>query len=292
MRSDELQIIQNLTGINPTDIQLSDNGFWSRGYIIDQGRIVFKFKKSPGFSYQDEINALNFVNTLNLGVNLQRVRWIAPDDSYLGMYGVIGEPLVVASKNKPELNQLYDLDDIASQLSHALKILHSSHPAQAVTMSVQEEIDAWQTRILTPANWQALSEYLSSSELAIVADFVQNKLPNKLLALGEHLVPTHGDLYKNNILIDDAGKIGLIDFYRLQLSDEAADFMDISNDLLRDKILQAYSANETLQQKVRLRALVRPIYIFGAYVERHDNTMLESFVRRLRQLIALGYHET
>lgn len=291
MQPNELKIVQQLTGVDPAEIQFSDNGFWSRGYVIDDGRIVFKFKKAPDFSYQSEIDALNFINTLNLGVNLQRVGWTSPNDTYLGVYGVIGKPLTVISKNKAELNQLYNLDSIASQLASTLTILHQAKPTNVTIVPLQEEIATWQQRIYAPNNWQTLSEYLSKSELDIVDDFIRHKMPTKLTQLDENLVLTHGDLYKNNVFIDDTGKVGIIDFYRLQLLDEAADFMDIGNDLLREKILASYNADEILQQKVRIRAFIRPIYIFGAYAERRDGTMLQAFARRIHQLIELGYHD-
>lgn len=47
MKDNELQIIEQLTGVAQDQIKLADDGFWSRGYVIDNGRIVFKFKKSP-----------------------------------------------------------------------------------------------------------------------------------------------------------------------------------------------------------------------------------------------------
>lgn len=42
MNNTELQIIEQLTGVSPDQIKLADDGFWSRGYVIDNGRIVFK----------------------------------------------------------------------------------------------------------------------------------------------------------------------------------------------------------------------------------------------------------
>lgn len=291
MEPNEIKIIQELTGVDPTKITLSDNGFWSRGYIIDDGRIVFKFKKTPDFSYQGEIDAINFVNTLDLGVNLQKVRWTSPDDLYLGMDGVVGEPLTVVNKNHNDLNQMYNLDGIAAQLAHAIRKLHQAKPNQAVHVTLDEEIDAWQQRICDPTNWQALTTLLSPDEAAIIDDFVRHTAPTKLRELGENPVLTHGDLYKNNVFIDKTGKVGIIDFYQLQLMDEAADFMDISNDLLRDKILQQYNANDILRAKVQIRAMMRPIYIFGAYVGREDaDTQLPAFVRRMRRLIGMNYH--
>lgn len=45
MKDNELQIIEQLTGASSDQNKLADDGFWSRGYVIDNGRIVFKFKK-------------------------------------------------------------------------------------------------------------------------------------------------------------------------------------------------------------------------------------------------------
>ena len=93
MISEELQIISDFTGVDPKEIKFSDAGFLSRGYIIDNGRIVFKFKKYPEISYKNEIKNLNYINSLGLGINIQRVGWVSEEDNYLGVYGVIGESL-------------------------------------------------------------------------------------------------------------------------------------------------------------------------------------------------------
>ena len=299
MQPNELAIIEQLTGVDQAKIQFSDNGFWSRGYIIDGGRIVFKFKKTPDFSYQSEIDALNYINTLDLGVLHQRVGWISPDDSYLGLHGVVGEPLVVASKNKPELNALYDLDSIAQQLAEALTKLHRAQPEHPAIVSLEEEIATWQERIFDQHNWQTLAGFLTQAELTLVENFCRQTLPATLRALGATPVLTHGDLYKNNLFLNQQGKVGIIDFYRLQLLDEAADFMDISNDILREKILDYYGADPVLRQKVQLRASLRPIYLFGAFVSHPGQTtgksdqnqkQLSGFAQRARRLIQQGYY--
>ena len=66
MINEELQIVSNLTGVAPENIKYSDDGFLSRGYVIDNGRIVFKFKRNSDVSYKNEIKMLDFVNSLNL----------------------------------------------------------------------------------------------------------------------------------------------------------------------------------------------------------------------------------
>lgn len=289
MQEPELRIIENLTGVSQSKIEFSDNGFWSRGYVIECGKIVFKFKRTRDFSYQDEIDALNFVNTLGLGVNLQRTHWISPDDSYLGMYGVVGEQLAVISKNNASLNQEFDLDDIARQLGNAIKKLHQATPKTYKKITPDEEIKAWQKCIFNPKNWQALTRFFNDEELEIIENYVRVKAPEELKGLGEKLVFSHGDLHRNNLLIDQNGQVGIIDFYELHMVDEAADFMDMHNNILREKILDIYGADETLRTKVKIRNELRPIYLFASFTERGEkDENLLSLVKRIRQLLESG----
>ena len=41
MIQDEIGIVRQLTGVGENYIQLSDDGFLSRGYVVDGGRVVF-----------------------------------------------------------------------------------------------------------------------------------------------------------------------------------------------------------------------------------------------------------
>lgn len=105
---EEFEKVVELTGVPRERIKLCEDGFWSRGYVIDDGRIVFKFKRKPKVSYRAEIEMLNFVNSLELGISLQKVGWVAPDDAYLGIYGVIGKSI--------ETDDNYDIKDVGKQL--------------------------------------------------------------------------------------------------------------------------------------------------------------------------------
>lgn len=134
MKDNELQTIEQLTGVLPAQIKLADDGFWSRGYVIDNGRIVFKFKKSPEVKYEPEIKALEFVSSLDLGINTQKVGWISPDDSYLGIYGVVGQSLDTLSNP--------DYQSIGSQLASVLHKLHQAHPEDAEVFTLDKELAA------------------------------------------------------------------------------------------------------------------------------------------------------
>ena len=275
MKQEELKIIEKLTGITPSHIKLADDGFWSRGYVIDGGRIVFKFKKAPEVSYQTEIKMLEFVNSLDLGINTQKVGWISPDNSYLGIYGVIGQAL--------NMVQSPDYASIARQFANFLHQLHKAQPKNISEMTLEEEITAWQERYRK--SHDELLKYFTESEIARLDEFILKTVPAKLRKLGENLVFSHGDLGDGNIFIDTAGKIGIIDFSEMLYLDEAADFMDIESDELRTQILDAYGANKILCEKVRLRVLVRPLFVFGDYARRGDTKYIIKLVDKIRELL-------
>lgn len=275
MKDEELQIIEQLTGATAEQIRLADDGFWSRGYVIDDGRIVFKFKKSSEVSYQTEIKALDFINSLNPGINTQKVGWISPDDSYLGIYGVRGRSLDTL-KNP-------DYSSIGKQLADFLCQIHNAHPENAEIMTQDVEIAAWQKRYQNSR--AVLKDYFSTNEITRLDYFFLESAPVKLRELGEKLVFSHGDLGDGNIFVDEAGKVGVIDFSEMLYLDEAADFMDVSSDELREAMLTTYAADETLRAKVHLRVLLRPLFVLGDYAKRGDAAQVESLIAQIKKLL-------
>lgn len=257
MIQDEIGIVRQLTGAEGNSIQLSDDGFLSRGYVVDGGRMVFKFKRSPDVSYKNEIRILNYINTLNLGINLQRVGWKPEDDSYLGLYGILGQPLTKLNMT-PAQKQ-----DAGRQLGLFLKKLHAAKPEGGIVFGLEDEIRAWGERFILGK--PVLEKYFSAEELWRISEFILREAPDELRALGENLVFSHSDLGDGNILVDDSGHIGVIDFNSAGLLDEAADFMDIGDDGLLEEMLLYYGANETLRKKVSLRRSLRPMFVIGTY---------------------------
>lgn len=274
MKDNELQIIEQLTGVLPDQIKLADDGFWSRGYVIDNGRIVFKFKKSPEVSYAPEVKALEFVNSLDLDINTQKIGWVSPDDSYLGIYGVVGRSLDTLPNP--------DYQSIGSQLASVLHKLHQAHPEDAEVFTLDKELAAWQERY--QKSHERLVDYFSEEEITQFDKFVYENIPTKLKKLGEKIVYSHGDLSDGNIFVDGKGKVGVIDFSEMCYLDEAGDFMDVSNEELRTAMLDAYGADDALREKVRLRVLVRPFIVFGDYVRRGDTKQIEQLVAKMKQI--------
>ena len=274
MIEEELQIISNLTGVNKDSIKFSDDGFLSRGYVIDNGRIVFKFKKQPDVSYKNEIKMLNFLNSLGLNINLQKVGWVSEDDSYLGIYGVIGKSLESVNLTDDK-RKIY-----GEQIGSFLKKLHSIDYNETEKISVKEEVSAWQNRY--EKSKDIISRYFTNEEIKRMDNFIYSFAPEKLASLGEKMVLSHGDLGLGNIFVGDNDKIGIIDFSESIYLDEAADFMDIEDDKLCAEILNSYEADDALREKVLIRRAIRPMFVIGTYRDRPENE-LQRFINRIRK---------
>ena len=267
MKSEELEFVSKLTGVAPEKIEFSDDGFLSRGYIIDGGHIVFKFKKWPEISYKNEIKTLRTISSLDLGASLQSVGWTSDADEYLGLYGIVGETI----KKNPS--------GFGEQIGKFLKNLHAVDFKDARTVSLENEFSIWTGRFSRSKD--VLARYFSIEEIKRMEEFVNVTAKKELKALGEKPVFSHGDFCLGNIFVDNTGKIGIIDFSEAGYLDEAADFMDMEDDELCKKVLDTYGADETLRQKVAIRRAAHPMFTIGTYRDREESER-EYFVNKIK----------
>ena len=275
---EEKEIIKRLTGITDENlIKLHDDGFLSRGYVVDKGRIVFKFPKREDVTYDNEIEIINFTNKLNLGINLQKIRWISKENLYLGVYGVVGHT-IDGQQLTSEQQQ-----NIGNQLGAFLKKLHQAKYDSGYYLTLQEELAEWQRRYKSVTDF--IKSEFSVEEQKNIDYLMMNYVPETLLSLGENLVFSHGDLGEGNIFLDENGKIGIIDFNESGIFDEAADFMDIDSDEIRNAMLDSYDASETLRKKVELKKDIRPIIVLDVYLIRGDKKIINGLVNKIRQTL-------
>lgn len=265
MLAAEVEIIKKLAGVEEDRISFSDDGFMSRGYVIDGGRLVFKFKKRPDTTYVHEAQNLDYLNKQSLGVNLQSVAFKTEDNSYLGIYGVPGISL-----------EQYALNDasriaIGRQLGEFLWKLHSLKPETEIVYPLEELIEVWQDRYAKAR--KTLEKYLNAAELADIDALMTREMPNTLRGLGEKRVFSHADLGDGNIFIDSGGKVGVIDFNESGYIDEASDFMDITDNELCAVMLDTYGADENLRKKVEMQRRIRPIFVLDVYADRDEATV-------------------
>ncbi|MBQ7059561.1 MAG: aminoglycoside phosphotransferase family protein [Firmicutes bacterium] len=275
--SEETALICRLCGAKPEQIVQKNDGFLSRAYLIDDGRIVFKFKKEENADYSIEEKMLNFIGTLCLPVNVQKVGWTSPDGSYIGLYGVFGQSLESLSLSYAKKMH------IGTQIGEFLKILHLAEWDQAQPYPVSAEIGVWQERYQYGV--PVLQTYFSSSEMQRIDDLMMEEMPLQLKMLGENPVLSHGDLGGGNILVDEEGNVGVIDFSEMLYLDEAADFMDTRDEDVCRAMLDAYDAGGNLRRKVFIRRLIRPIFVIGTYAFDERKREADLLAEQIRKTI-------
>ena len=270
----ELELVCRLTGVPEDRVVLHDDGFLSRGYVVDGGRFVFKFPRDPLTRYENEARLLNRLNGSDLGVALQRVAWTAGDGAWLGLHGVRGASLEGQTLSEDRRRE------VGRRLGRFLLRLHGLEVPDAPRCTLDEEIRAWQGRFLDGRAF--LAGHFSPAEMARLERFLLDTAPAELLSLGERPVFSHGDLGEGNILLD-GDRVGVIDFNEAGYFEEAADFMDIQDGVMLEAMLDAYGADAALRQKTAVRRALRPLFVAGTYAGAGRRA--EPYLKQVRTLL-------
>ena len=283
MRSieEQLSVIQSLIGENHK-IKVKEDGFISRGFVVDNGKLVFKFPRRADVGYETEIDNLKYINSLDLGVNLQKVAFSSEINEYLGIYGVIGNSLEEIKLSEDEQRK------VGKQLGLFLKKLHQIKQHNGMPCTLKDEIEAWQNRVKFVDDF--ITKTFSEREQEIINALMFEYMPNKLNKLGENLVFSHGDLGDGNVFVDDKLKVGVIDFNESGLLDEAGDFMDISSDIIKEEMLNAYGATPDLREKVEIRRDIRSLIVLQPYLTRNNPQVIDELVSNIRQTLTKYEH--
>lgn len=272
----QLEVINSLIG-DGHKIKVKEDGFISRGFVIDNGSLVFKFPRKEGVDYKFEIENLNNLNLLNLGINLQKVAYTSNNNEYLGIYGVLGKSLEDVNLSKEEK------ENIGHQLGAFLKKLHQVKKDNGLICNLKTEIEAWQNRVKSIDDF--ITKTFTEKEQEIIHTLMFKYMPNKLNHLGEELVFSHGDLGDGNVFIDDNLKVGVIDFNESGLLDEAGDFMDISSDIIRNAMLDSYGADDILREKVEIRRDIRSLIVLKPYLTRNNPQVIDELIKNIRNTL-------
>ena len=278
---EQLSIIQKIIG-NNHNIKIHEDGFISRGFVIDNGRLVFKFPRNLDVRYDNEIEILNHLNLLNLGVDLQKVAYSSPTSEYLGLYGVVGTSMEHISLTDKELK------NVGNQLGVFLRKLHKVTNLKGEICGLQTEIESWQERVEYVQDF--ITKTFDVNEQKMIHRLMYDYMPQRLKVLGEKLVFSHGDLGDGNVFIDEQYNVGVIDFNDSGLLDEAADFMDISSDIVVRAMLDSYGANNKLREKVELRRDIRPFIVLKPYLTRDNPEVINDIVSKMRYTLKKYQH--
>jgi len=244
--SEELERVKNLTGATETQIKLHDDGWWSRAYVVNNGEYVIKFPKKEGVDFKHEAKVLNYLSGFNLPINMQRVKELPDDQSYCALFGVKGTQLKEVIKDLT----LEQKQKLGKQLGAFIKQLHS------IKMDIDGTgLDAELAHYKETYDKLAafFERYFTAEEFKTLETLMYDYLPQARRNLGEKLMFCHADIFEHNIIIDDDGAVGLIDFANAGYCDEAADFI-IGDDVLRGIVLDEYGASKVLRQKAELKA--------------------------------------
>lgn len=281
----EKQLIKELVGLENTDeISLNDRGWDSRVYSFDGHKYFFKFPRSETVQkhYKYEIAAIKFVANLETDITAQRILWEHPENAYFGYEGVGGQPV-------SEL--LEDLDaaqkrSIGTSLGGFLKQLHTLELPGARIMSTDDEskqIQRWYQD-----SKDSYGRYFSADEQKKLHELVYKTWSAQLIELGLEPVLSHGDLHFENLLYNQDGATGVIDFGDVAYYDRSKDFLELDNDqAIYEAALAVYGEDySNFKEKIAVRKNMIQIINFGFFAGKNDTKNLDATVAKIKAFLA------
>lgn len=243
----EIEIVKRLAGVkDDSRISVNEIGWTSRVYIVDKGKIVFKFPRNKKFRQEcrQEVAVLELLRKHSFHVATPILNWTTEDNAYFGFYGVEGKPLKDVIQTLSEEQKI----DIGTQLGKFLKKLHGitdygEIKSQTLLEQAEEYLEMYQK------DRDLLKVFFNEAELTIIDDFFTHEVPKCMAGSGE-LVFCHGDLDYNNTLVNDANQVGVIDFGDARLYDRSQDFRGMEDETLRGAMIKAYGGSEIISKVV------------------------------------------
>ena len=276
----EIETVKRLSSVTDNSrILVSETGWTSRTYIVDGGKIVFKFPRNKKYQIEckKEVAVLELLKKQRFNISTPILNWTTDDNAYFGFYGVEGKRL---GEVIPTLTDEQKID-IGSQLGIFLKQLHSIRcygeiGAQTLEEQVVEYTEMYQK------DRSLFEAYFDESELQVLDDFFAHEVPECMTGAGE-LVFCHGDLDYNNTLVNGKLGVGVIDFGDAGLYDRSQDFRGMDDDILREAMMEAYSDEEIISLAAA-RATSKMIDILNLpyIIKNRDTSERDICIARIR----------
>lgn len=233
----EIALVKQLSGVvDKNRITISEIGWTSRTYIVDAGRIVFKFPRDEEYKNEarKEIAVLDLLKKQRFSISIPILNWITEDMSYFGFYGVVGRPLQDVIDDLSEDEK----ESIGVQLGEFLKQLHSiTDHGELSAQTLEEQVEEYQE--MYQADRSLLEPFFNDRELKTLDEFFIHEVKECMKGSGE-LVLCHGDLDYNNTFIDSECHVGVVDFGDAGLYDRSQDFKGIEDRTIREAMMKAY----------------------------------------------------
>jgi tRNA A-37 threonylcarbamoyl transferase component Bud32 len=279
-RRDEAVIRRELGPLRDDEIAYADEGWDSRVYLVDRGRVVFKFPRSDLIRarFALEVAALRMLERARTSVVTPRVRYEDPDLEYFGYAGVVGRPLseAMAALTRDEKTA------IGTEVGSFLRVLHAADLDGVPTMTVAAEASNYAERFA--AARPALAAALTPEELHVVESFILDQLPHRMIGLGGDLRLSHADLGPWNMVLSTAGDVGVIDFGDISYYDASKDFSGFGDEVILQAAFAAYGADDLLRAKAALRIKAFPVLDFPFCLGKQDQAGIDACVQLVRRV--------
>lgn len=280
----EIETVKSLTGCASTaQITFADSGWTSRVYLVDEGRLVVKFPRSEQvkIEYQREKVILALLADLDLAVSVPRIRWTHPVNDFIGYEGIPGSTLD-ALKTPLTFDQM---SEIGTNIGTFLRTLHRLEIPATHVETVEHEVAALAEKF--DLGLAVLQQGLTTAQFDALRTFVFQSAPERLRSLGEDLVLSHGDLGYWNMVLGDAGEVGVIDFGDVAYYDRSRDFVGLTDVAVLEAAVLAYGDAPLLAGKMAIRQHMLPILELPFHIGKRDTQMIDVTLDRIRGVLRL-----
>jgi len=275
---DEKLIVKSLAGADSDQIQLNDSGWTSRVYVIDNGRLVFKFPRTESVKkeYVQEIKIYKLLEQLQIHLQVPKLRWTHPHNDYFGYEGIVGTQFTsqVTSLSEEEKSKL------GNDIGEFLRQLHKLNLDDPHVMNVEDEIR--QAKEKYAGCSPTLHERFSTEEIARLDSFINELMPATMRQLGQDTALCHGDLGYWNLLIKDDGLLGAIDFGDIGYYDRSKDFCGLQDRAILDAALETYGDNAILRQKIDIRQKFLPFFDLQYFAASQNEQATNETLTKIR----------
>lgn len=268
-----------LSESRPIKIEFINEGWDNRVYIVNGGELVFKFPRSDKIrSLQSkEIAILKLLETLQIDIALPKVVFEHPERQYFGYKGVAGRSFDEAALHLNAFEQAR----IGNLLGNFIKQLHGLKLAEALEVTIDEEI-AWYHEKYEFA-LSTIAARFNDREQEIIKRFALQEMPQRLHELGIEYSLCHTDLGGYNMLLDEHGKLGIIDFGDISYRDHSKDFIGLIEPAILDAALHVYGDNQLLRDKIAIRSKANRVFDLAYYISKDDMAGLEDGLNVIQQ---------
>jgi len=277
----EKLIVSKLSGYDVTEIKLNDSGWSSRVYIVNKGKIVFRFprRRDTKERYKKEIAAYKLLNDFNLDVMFPKLQWQHPELNYLGYKGIVGNPLSLILSSLTDKEKI----TIGIQLGKFLKKLHAGKLEGLGNNKFKEDLKNLQDNFESLVS--VLGKKLKTEELKKIQNFVYKKYPQKMEKIGFEETLCHGDLGFSNIIYSKKNGLGIIDFEDVSVHDKSIDFSGMTDKIILETAFKEYGASDKTKEKTALRMLIIPLMELSFFIKEKDKNNIKKIIDSIKNNI-------